>query len=276
MLAVLVAACGYQFRGKQNNLPSDVKSIAIPVFKNKTNEIRIEQIFTDAVILQFNRSQMVRVVSEGSADAVLSGTVERVQINDVALTSDDTSRQRRITVWVSAKLTRTRDGKVLWQNKSLWQNQHLQREHGSPTATDSNKRAAYDRPGQGAWPKPCTTAFSRTSSRGGASVASGSRQGIRRPFPGPRWPAGRAGALYGLFSEEDFLLSQGVEQFIASPAFSDNPSLNVERFLAAETKPAQGLGQRPDPALFGQPAPGGGQRGAPVQGRTGGGVSALS
>lgn len=141
ILAVLVAACGYQFRGKQNNLPSDVKSIAIPVFKNKTNEIRIEQIFTDAVILQFNRSQMVRVVSESNADAVLTGTVERVQINDVALTADDTSRQRRITVWVAAKLTRTRDGQVLWQNKSLWQNETYN-VSSSPTATDSNKRVA--------------------------------------------------------------------------------------------------------------------------------------
>ncbi|MBU1276901.1 MAG: hypothetical protein KJ720_16105 [Proteobacteria bacterium] len=141
MLAVMVAACGYQFRGKQNNLPSDVKSIAIPVFKNKTNEIRIEQIFTDAVIFQFNRSQMVRVVSQGQADAVLTGTVERVEINDVALTSTDTSRQRRITVWVSATLVRSRDGKVLWANKSLWQN-NTYNVGVSPTITDSNKRAA--------------------------------------------------------------------------------------------------------------------------------------
>ncbi|MCB2227523.1 MAG: hypothetical protein KQH53_12670 [Desulfarculaceae bacterium] len=141
ILAVLVAACGYEFRGKQNNLPSDVRSIAIPVFKNKTNEIRIEQIFTDAVIFQFTRSQMVRVVSEGQADAVLSGTVERVEIVDVALTSGDTSRQRRITIWVNAKLVRKKDGKVLWQNKSLWQNATYN-VSSSTTATESNKRAA--------------------------------------------------------------------------------------------------------------------------------------
>lgn len=141
MLVVLVAACGYQFRGKQNNLPSDVKSIAIPVFKNNTNEVRIEQIFTDAVIMQFNRSQMVRVVSKNDADAVLNGTVTRVLVDDVALTADDTSRQRRITVWVSAKLTRTRDGKVLWQNKSLWQNDTYA-VSASPTVTETNKRAA--------------------------------------------------------------------------------------------------------------------------------------
>ena len=141
MLVVLVAACGYQFRGKQNNLPSDVKSIAIPVFKNNTNEVRIEQIFTDAVIMQFNRSQMVRVVSQNDADAVLTGTVTRVLVDDVALTANDTSRQRRITVWVSAKLTRTRDGKVLWQNKNLWQNDTYS-VSASPTVTETNKRVA--------------------------------------------------------------------------------------------------------------------------------------
>lgn len=141
MLAVLLAACGYQFRGKQNNLPPDVKSIAIPVFKNRTNEIRIEQIFTDAVIFQFTRSQMVRVVSEGQANAVLDGTVERVEIVDVALTSGDTSRQRRITIWVNAKLIRKRDGKVLWENRSLWQNATYN-VAGSPQATEFNKRTA--------------------------------------------------------------------------------------------------------------------------------------
>lgn len=140
-VAVAVAACGYEFRGKQNNLPSDVRSIAVPVFKNKTNEIRIEQIFTDAVIFQFTRSQMVRVVSEGQADAVLSGTVNRVEIVDVALTSSDTSRQRRITIWVNAKLIRKKDGKVLWADKSLWQNRTYD-VAGSPQATEVNKRAA--------------------------------------------------------------------------------------------------------------------------------------
>ncbi len=141
ILALAVAACGYQFRGKQNNLPSDVRSIAVPVFKNDTNEIRIEQIFTDAVIFQFTRSQMLRVVSAGQADSVLRGTVKRVDIQDVALTADQTSRQRRITIYVSARLTRTRDGEVLWQDKNLWQNRTYD-VGGTPQATEANKRQA--------------------------------------------------------------------------------------------------------------------------------------
>ncbi|MEW5911710.1 MAG: LptE family protein [Thermodesulfobacteriota bacterium] len=141
ILAVLVAACGYQFRGKQNNLPSDVRSIAIPVFKNDTNEVRIENIFTDAVIFQFTRSQMVRVVSEGQADAVLTGTVTKVEITDVALTSGQTSAQRRVTITVAAKLIRVRDGNVLWMDNNLWQNRTYA-VGSSPTVTDASKRTA--------------------------------------------------------------------------------------------------------------------------------------
>lgn len=145
ILALAVTACGYQFRGKQNNLPSDVRTIAIPVFKNNTNEVRIENIFTDAVIFQFTRSQMVRVVSvsEGSADAVLRGTVTRVEITDVALTSDQTSRQRRITIYVAAGLTRVRDGNLLWQDKNLWRNRTYN-VGTTPQATDVNKRVAIN------------------------------------------------------------------------------------------------------------------------------------
>ena len=122
VVALFIGGCGYSFRGGQNNLPDDVRSVAIPVFANNTAEVRIETIFTDEVIFQFTRSQMVRVVPEGEADAVLRGTLTRVDLEDVALTSTQTTRQRRITIYLSASLTRVRDGKVLWQDKNMKQN----------------------------------------------------------------------------------------------------------------------------------------------------------
>lgn len=143
-LAIILAgasACGYSFRGKQNNLPSEVRTIAIPMFANRTGETRIESIFTDAVIFQFTRSQMLRVVDQGSSDAVLKGTIFRVDIVDVAYTADETSRQRRATVHVDARLTQTSNGKILWQNPDLVQRQTYS-VGSSPQATEANKRAA--------------------------------------------------------------------------------------------------------------------------------------
>lgn len=139
--AAIISSCGYSFRGKQNNLPSDVRTIAIPVFGNHTGEVRIERTFTDAVIFQFTRSQMLRVTSEGQANAVLHGDIIRVEIEDVAYTASETSRQRRVKITVSAYLQRKRDGKILWQDKALVQRRTYS-VGASTTATDSNKNAA--------------------------------------------------------------------------------------------------------------------------------------
>ncbi len=140
-LAVLLGGCGYNFRGKTNNLPSDVRTIAVPVFKNNTGETRLESIITDQVIFQFTRSQVLRVVGEKQADAVLRGAVTRADVEDVAFTSQETSQQRRITVTIKATLTRTRDGKVLWQRRDLKQ-QRTYAVGSTAQATDANKQAA--------------------------------------------------------------------------------------------------------------------------------------
>lgn len=123
-LAVLVAcvalaACGYNFRGKQNNLPSDVRTIAIPVFDNQTGELRIERVFTDETLFQFTRSQMLRVTSEVQADVILKGAITKVETEDVSLTRGSTSLQRRIAITVAAQLVRRNNGDILWENRDL-------------------------------------------------------------------------------------------------------------------------------------------------------------
>lgn len=58
-------------------------------------------------------------------------------------------------------------------------------------------------------------------------------------LPWPEISQGEPGPLYGVFGEEDFLVNQGLEAFCAAPAFSDNPSLNIEQFHAEDAKPSQ-------------------------------------
>ncbi|MCB2187347.1 MAG: DUF799 domain-containing protein [Deltaproteobacteria bacterium] len=140
-LFLLIVGCGYNFRGGQNNLPPDVRSVAIPLFKNRTAEVGIESTFTNEVIYQFTRSQMVRVTAPSEADAVLYGEITRVTLEDIAFTSQDSSQETRVTVYVAAKLVRTRDGKTLWRANRLSKNRNY-RVTGSTTATDDSRGAA--------------------------------------------------------------------------------------------------------------------------------------
>ncbi len=141
LAAVTLAACGYNFRGKQNNLPPDVRTIAIPVFENQTGELRIERVFTDETLFQFTRSQMLRVVSEAQADVILKGTITKVETEDISLTRGSTSLQRRITITVAAQLVRRGNGDILWENRDLSKNATYNIV-GSIQASDSLKQAA--------------------------------------------------------------------------------------------------------------------------------------
>ena len=136
-----VGACGYSFRGSTSNLPPDIKTVAIPVFANNSGEIRIETMITDEVIYQFTRSKILTVVPEGQADAILKGEVRRVIVSDVALTQQETSRQRRVAMLVAARLIRTKDKKAVWADRGMdrWRTYNVS---GNPQADEAAKQAA--------------------------------------------------------------------------------------------------------------------------------------
>ncbi|MBU0515490.1 MAG: hypothetical protein KJ621_12025 [Proteobacteria bacterium] len=117
-LALWIAGCGYGFRGTVINLPKDIKTIAIPYFKNDTPELGIEKSFTDEIIYQFTRSQLLRVVSVDVADAVLEGRIISVTVSDVTLSAQETSRDRTVSVQIAVVLKR-RTGGVVWQDPSM-------------------------------------------------------------------------------------------------------------------------------------------------------------
>jgi len=118
VLALCLTGCGYGFRGTVINLPKDIKSIAIPYFKNDTPELGIEKAFTDEIIYQFTRSQLLRVVSADVADVVLEGKIISVTVSDVTLSAQETSRDRTVAVQISVILKR-RNGQVVWQDPSM-------------------------------------------------------------------------------------------------------------------------------------------------------------
>jgi outer membrane lipopolysaccharide assembly protein LptE/RlpB len=119
-LAVLLLcpACGYHTAGHAVQVPQNVKTIAVPAFKNETSTYRIEQMLTAAVVHEFTTRTHYRIVNEPSeeADATLSGTVLSTAASPLAY---DTSsgRAASILVVVSMRVSLTdRNGKVLYQN----------------------------------------------------------------------------------------------------------------------------------------------------------------
>ena len=118
LLTLLLSGCGYHTAGHAVQLPDNVKTIAIPAFKNETLTYRIEQMLTAAVVREFTTRTHYRILNDPGqdADATLHGTV--LSTTASPLTYDTaTGRAASVLVVVSIKVTLTdRKGKVLYQN----------------------------------------------------------------------------------------------------------------------------------------------------------------
>ena len=116
--ALINTGCGYHTAGHVVQLPENVKTIAIPPFKNETLTYRIEQMLTASVVREFTTRTHYRILNDPSesADATLRGTV--LSTTASPLTYDtSTGQAASVLVVVSMKVTLTdRNGKVLYQN----------------------------------------------------------------------------------------------------------------------------------------------------------------
>lgn len=118
ILASLAAgACGYKVTGAVKQMPAGIHSLGIPPFRNLSPTYRIEQRLTAGVLKEFSiRTRgVVRPVAAG-VDAVLIGEVRTVSSSPVTFGADTFGSAFVVTVQVSAKLVRTSDAKVLWEN----------------------------------------------------------------------------------------------------------------------------------------------------------------
>ena len=112
--------CGYHTAGHAAQIPENVKTLAIPAFKNETLTYHIEQMLTSSVVREFNTRTHYRILNDAGddPDATLTGTV----LSTVAspLTYDTaTGRAASVLIVVSMKVQLTdRSGKVLYQNQA--------------------------------------------------------------------------------------------------------------------------------------------------------------
>src|SRR5512146_2281773 len=94
-----ITACGYHAAGRGTRLPAALHTIAIPAFVNKTQQYKIEQVMTRAVVREFLVRAKYQILNreEPDADAVLKGTITSVQISPATF---DTATGRASSVLV--------------------------------------------------------------------------------------------------------------------------------------------------------------------------------
>ncbi|OGU08396.1 MAG: hypothetical protein A2W29_05930 [Gemmatimonadetes bacterium RBG_16_66_8] len=119
----LAQGCVYGFAG--GGLPPHIRTVAILPFDNQTADPLLTQEVTDAVREAMERRLGLRLAGEGTADALVRGSINRYE-PDIPLSfqpGDETRAlqvtRRRVQLSVTVEIIDQRAGKPLWQRSGL-------------------------------------------------------------------------------------------------------------------------------------------------------------
>ena len=138
LLLLLLGGCGYSLRG---TLPGHIRTVAIPVFANKTQEPAVENLLTRAVVDAFVTSGRLKVVRPEDADSILEGEIVGYQLNSLSYNSQQNVREYRLTVTLNLQFKDVKQNVVLWRQEGLQEKADFQVQ-GQVSATISSEELA--------------------------------------------------------------------------------------------------------------------------------------
>lgn len=120
LILVVISHCGYySFSG--SSLPPNIRTIAIPMFENRTTEFGVREDITDALIYEFTQDNSLKVVDQRSADSIIEGTISTIREQAGAYNQQEQVKEIRIYVTVQAKFEDLKNKKVMWEEQiSQW------------------------------------------------------------------------------------------------------------------------------------------------------------
>ncbi len=109
---IFSGCCMYTFSG---NVPSHLKTIAIPPFENQTAEFGLSEMLTDELIELFTTDNTLKVRTLSSADAVIRATIMRIEDRPSTVNANETVSEYRVSVTVKVKCEDLVMGKIIWE-----------------------------------------------------------------------------------------------------------------------------------------------------------------
>ncbi|MCG3155895.1 MAG: hypothetical protein DKINENOH_02503 [bacterium] len=110
-----VAGCGvYSFSGSAN---PHLKTVAVPIFEDRTAEFGVKEQLTEAIIASFNRDNTLKIADRRVADAIVSGTILRLNEQAGVYTAQEQVQEIRVYLTVKIKCDDVKKRKVLWEEE---------------------------------------------------------------------------------------------------------------------------------------------------------------
>lgn len=115
LLSLFLAGCSYSFTG--SSIPSDMKTIAIPVFDDISGytEAGLRENLTNALIQKFIQDNSLQVVDRKFSDTILEGVILSIRDEPFVITGNEQVNSRRVSIQVKVRFWDQRSKKQYWE-----------------------------------------------------------------------------------------------------------------------------------------------------------------
>jgi hypothetical protein len=103
-LAAIVLLCGCAGYRLGPTLSAEYRSVAVPMFRNKTYQPQIEAQITNGIIKRFQSDGTLRIESVANADLILTGEILRYRRHELRSRRVETGTPREYRVSIDAKI----------------------------------------------------------------------------------------------------------------------------------------------------------------------------
>ena len=116
-LLLFISGCGvYSFSGSSLG---GIKTIAIPLFDNQTDQYGIRETLTEKIADRFVQDNTLKVVNEKIADSFLRGTITKYLRESHTFDENENIKEYIVRIWVRVSFEEKKNKKVLWKEDNL-------------------------------------------------------------------------------------------------------------------------------------------------------------
>jgi len=140
--SLLALGCGYHFSGGGEHIDRAIKDVFVDNFDNLTTEANIENYIRNSFIDQMRRGTRFKIVSSRKlSDAVLTGSIDRIDTSHVSYTATDVAKEDCVTITMKLTFEEIKTGKVIWASENFTGKEEYTVSSATST-TETNRKAA--------------------------------------------------------------------------------------------------------------------------------------
>src|SRR4030067_208887 len=113
----LLLSCGYY--SFSQSLTGDIKTIAVPLFSNQTQEFGITEVLTQGIIDGFIQDNSLKITTPEKADAILVGTITGYDRQPYTFDQQENVKEYIIRIYVKSALEKTKNKEKVWEAEKL-------------------------------------------------------------------------------------------------------------------------------------------------------------